>query len=760
MGGRRGIPEGDQVSNYDRRIRLAELSDGHGETRTLLARRRKSLRWCCTIAHCGLVLCCGFSSIAPALANSEESQSTERDEGASPETIIVIGKRESKSTDGYKPETVATTGPWGGRSIQDVPYSITVLPSEFIENTVARNLDSLFTASPLVQAGQSQDVNNIAQATLRGFNVARAYVNGVQNNNLGMGVFVEEIGQLELLNGLSGFLYGASPVGGVINYQLKRPTEYDLRNITLGNYGGEQFYAHADFGGALGAEGRFGYRLNLLYQDGDTPIDHQSLQRGMVSIAADWRPTDDMALEFFLSTKDYELNGRQFQFFLNGNVPPAIDGSKLYAPKDTYLDVESRDAGATFAYAPSDDWAIRAAYAFKKDTRSLVYPLGSLLPGDTEFQFTLYGGRNGAKTNGGYFYVDRAFSTGPVKHRLTIGANGHFFVNSLAIQSNGFPSFFSDPYVYALSDRSVVDLPVPDWDIDDSYTIVNARSRNLNGIIGDDIAFGEKWSMLLGLNLSNIRSESFDFATGAALPGTLYDETALTPTASLLFKPHDNFTAYASYMESIEQGAIVGPTYANANQILEPLTSQQFEIGAKANLKGVLLTGALFQIEKASERSDDGTMMGLYVQDGLQVHRGLELSASGKPFRELSVIAGLTLLDAEIRESADPALNGRRPNWVAQEIFKVYAEYFPDILPGVTFTGGLYYTGEQYQDPLNTRTIPDYMLVDVGARYKTELFGQTVVMRVNVTNVGDKRYWAATSPGAPRTAAFSITGEF
>ena len=78
----------------------------------------------------------------------------------------------------------------------------------------------------------------------------------------------------------------------------------------------------------------------------------------------------------------------------------------------------------------------------------------------------------------------------------------------------------------------------------------------------------------------------------------------------------------------------------------------------------------------------------------------------------------------------------------------------------MTFTGGLYYTGEQYQDPLNTRTIPDYILVDVGARYKAKLLGENIVIRMNVTNVGDKRYWAATSPGAPRTVAFSITGEF
>jgi iron complex outermembrane receptor protein len=263
-------------------------------------------------------LALGVCLFAVATATAQEVQ-----ERSSPDTVVVVGSREAEPAAGYRPDVVTTTGPWGGRKVEDVPYTITVLPSEFIENSGARNLDQLFAMTPLVQPGQSQDINNIAQATLRGFNVARAYVNGVQNNNIGMGVFIEEIDQLEILNGLSGFLYGASPVGGVINYQLKRPTAYDLRNLTIGNYGGEQYYAHADIGGTFDADGRFGYRLNLLTQDGDTQIDEQSLCRNMVSGSADWRPTDDMVVELFLSKKDFHLEGRQFQFFLGGNLPPS-----------------------------------------------------------------------------------------------------------------------------------------------------------------------------------------------------------------------------------------------------------------------------------------------------------------------------------------------------------------------------------------------------------------------------------------------------
>lgn len=677
-------------------------------------------------------------------------------------TILVVGDRESASTEetGYKPGIVRATGPWGARSIQDTPYSITVLPATLIENSTARNLDQLFTMTPLVQTGQSQDINSIAQATLRGFNVARAYVNGIQNNNLGMGVFVEEIEQLEIINGLSGFLYGASPVGGVINYQLKRSTVDDLRALTIGNYGGGQRFAHADLGGRVGADRRFGYRLNLLAQNGDTPIDDQKLRRGMASGSIDWWLADDTRLELFLSRKNYRLDGRQFQFYLDGNVPAPLDGGRLYAPGGTYVDVESDEANLAFTHRLSGNWGIRSAYQRKKDTRSMVYSLGELLADESQFRFNLYGGRNAAATQGGYFYVDGSFVTGPVSHRLTIGINGYNYVNSLAILSNGLPSFFSEPYTYAFSDRSVIGLRIPDWNLNDSRWMTNARSRNINAVVGDEITFNRQWSMLAGANRSTIRSESFDFTTGQSIPGTRYEKSKTTPTFSILYKPDGVWTTYLSYMESLEQGSIVGPTYANANQVLGPLTSRQYELGAKAGLDKLFLAAALFQIDRAYERPDDGTPTGTYVQDGLQVHRGLELSVTGRPLRQLSVMAGLTLMDNEVRRSADPALNGKEPNWVADKTFKVYTEYAPVALPGWTFTAGLYYKGDGFQDPLNTRKLPGHTLVDLGLRYRTQLFGRETTARLNLMNVGDKRYWAATSPGTPRTVAFTLSSRF
>ena len=61
---------------------------------------------------------------------------------------------------------------------------------------------------------------------------------------------------------------------------------------------------------------------------------------------------------------------------------------------------------------------------------------------------------------------------------------------------------------------------------------------------------------------------------------------------------------------------------------------------------------------------------------------------------------------------------------------------------------------------MNTRKIPGYNLLDFGVRYQAPFFGRDTIARLNLTNATDERYWAATSPGAPRKLAFTVSTRF
>jgi iron complex outermembrane recepter protein len=197
----------------------------------------------------------------------------------------------------------------------------------------------------------------------------------------------------------------------------------------------------------------------------------------------------------------------------------------------------------------------------------------------------------------------------------------------------------------------------------------------------------------------------------------------------------------------------------NAGEIFEPLISKQLEAGIKTSVADMLLTAALFNIDKPLEyyrilNEKDAE----FVQDGRQVHQGLELTATGKITPDLTLMGGLTWLDAEVKENEQfPEYEGKRPVAVAEEMVKAYVEYQIRAVPGLSLNGGWSYTGNFYGDQLNTDKMPGYMLVDAGARYFTEVANNALTLRLNINNLTDEHYWANQYfLGDPRAILFSV----
>ena len=133
------------------------------------------------------------------------------------------------------------------------------------------------------------------------------------------------------MNGLAGALYGPSNPAGTFNYVLKRPTAEPLRRVTLG-YGTESaLLGSADLGGYFDEDKRFGYRLNLVDENGDGYVDRSRLQRKLISAAFDIRFSNDTKLETNASRYNYTSKGLPGTFSLASNVvfPYAPDPKKV-----------------------------------------------------------------------------------------------------------------------------------------------------------------------------------------------------------------------------------------------------------------------------------------------------------------------------------------------------------------------------------------------------------------------------------------------
>lgn len=604
---------------------------------------------------------------------------------------------EATAEDGYRPETVTSVGPFDRRKIEDTPYSISVVPSEMIKNLQMSRNDQLFRINPLTQTTSLQNMNNIANnVNIRGFFLLpNSQLQDGFRTSTAYGVSLEEMERVEIFSGLTGFLYGGGTVGGLVNYVLKRPTPEHMANLTVGNYGGSQYYAHGDFGGPIDSKGKFGYRVNLFYQDGDTPIESQHLRRNLASVAFDWHITNRMLLQVDGSHQDYDITGQQV---LNWTVPvgvtrPDLPGDKLFGQPWSSNHTETNKGGIKLTWDISDVFTFRAGYRYQQDSRTFIGNAANTIQANgTYSQFISRWAPNTYVNHSVYAFLDSKFRLFNIVNKVTAGVSGYRYYNVLHRDNASFLTLTGLTF-----DNPFRPQPVfPPNGIQQSWAPIKQGIENVT--LGDEIIFNEQWSAIAGVNWTTIK----DFSGFNTASPSDYNKSAWTPTGSIIYKPLPWLSTYATYMEALEAGQIVAPGFANAGTVFPPLISRQYEVGAKARLGKMLLTGALFRIEKANQFSNLAVPIPTFVQDGRQVNEGIELTAVGKATDDLTLYGGVTLMDITVKKAADPNLEGKRPTDVANQMVKLYAEYNVPFLRALTLTGGVFWIGDQAADTANT----------------------------------------------------------
>ena len=200
----------------------------------------------------------------------------------------------------------------------------------------------------------------------------------------------------------------------------------------------------------------------------------------------------------------------------------------------------------------------------------------------------------------------------------------------------------------------------------------------------------------------------------------------------------------------------------NAGEVFPPAKTKQVEAGVKLDYQIFGANLALFRIE----RPTDGFVQGdVFVQDGEQVNKGVELSVFGEPVQGLRLMAGGTRMDTELKNTQGGADDGNHA--VGVPTFQLNASVDWDVpgLQGVALNARMLRTGGQYANPANTLSLPTWNRFDVGARYRFKVQQKEVTLRMNVENLTDKHYWASANggyltQGDPRLVKFSGSIDF
>lgn len=675
-----------------------------------------------------------------------------------PEVTVTAQENEGSAESGYRNES-ATAGPLGKTSLQDTPYSINVTSGELIENRDAHTVSDALKTNPTVATlMESSGYSTLSRVMIRGFTAADQsdLRDGLVDRSFTY-VPLENVDRIEVLNGLSGFLYGFSALGGSINYVSKQPTSTPMASLALGQYGGGINYLHGDAGGPIDHDGRWSYRFNAYGEDGDTYIDGSSQKRTLVSGVVNFKLSRDTLIHADIWHQNLEMNG--IQTYLNPSnglgVPDAskFDANKQYGQDWTYNKSEKTLMGIGLESTLNDTFTLRTAYRYGDMWRDYLYVKANLTDTAGNYAETAAGStRQHENTHAAYVLLDAALHTGPVDHKLTFG-------------------YTDATYLYTRGDDVSASLGSSNIDTPVSYanpkltigpTNVWYHQQYSNWVIGDRMQFSPQWSALMGFNRTELSLDRW--GSGTALNSGNYDQSKVTPSYALLYKPVPELTTYVSYMEGLQTGGTAPSNAANANEMLAPSASKQYEIGVKGHWGGMDLTAALFRMDVINQYTDPTD--NVYKQDGREVHQGLEVTATGRLTDRLTAVGGFTVMSAEVKRAQNnPSIEGKTPVNVPDQEARLYLEYDLAGMPGLTLTGGASYFGKRPVDALNTEYLAGTTTYDAGARYRTRWNGHALTFNLNVSNLFNKAYWSYYRSGdglllgAPRVISFTAKAE-
>jgi iron complex outermembrane receptor protein len=702
---------------------------------------------------------------------------------ASVESVVVQAKKKAKSV---------RNSALGSRTILETPFSVAEISAEKIKTLQAAEIAGAF------RYDSSAKISNSGTASgntfvVRGLLLDRT--NGYKLDGLPFPYWFQDFPlagfeSVNLLKGVGGFLYGFAAPGGILDFESKEPTDTWKYSADVSVRSSDIFEEHIDAGGPISQSGNTKIRVNLQQESGYL-YNNAYNEELSASLALTGSLTPDIT---------WSLNG----FYLNTVQLSQVNGIALVSAEGAITNLPTvngkLDLGGqgpkknnsnpiitpSVNWQISPDWKLTASYRYSNLKELFPGNFAEILNNSGKYVELAYNINRYFEYNFGQLQLEGHVTTGPFKHDIVAGASVNNIIFDLfnpPAQFVGYGNLYSyapPPSVLASPNGANYDRQPVDFK---RYQEVWQNSAFLS----DTISYGPL-SLLLGARYNDYQERDlgavyepqvYDPAyTVAVYNQALTEKTVasynlhpITPSYALIYDVAPQTKLYASYAEALQAGVQAPSTgVSNTNAFLPPLTSRQWEVGAKTAYGLVDGTVALFRIDEPVGLYGQplpGQTLPYYELGGNSRYQGVEVNASFRPDDYLTISPSFSYLDATYLSGTTP-LRGRLVS-VAGEIIpgtsrlqgSVFVEYRLPPLPQLRVNGGVRYIGDGYGDSLELLKFSDATLFDVGASYETPVYGRTVRVRGAIQNITGKNYWVFTqgqiSAGAPRT--FSLNAE-
>ncbi len=660
-------------------------------------------------------------------------------------------------------------GSFTSTPLESTPLAIDTIGAAALLDRGVTSLSSLIRTEPSV--GDNYNTFGYVEALqIRGFvlNELLNYQRDGMTVSSHVPVALENKESIEILKGASGMLAGSSAPGGLVNYVLKEPTAQTLTQVdtTVSERG--SVLVHGDFGGHVGPQGALGYRINVAAEERRPPVDHAWSKRTLLSGFFDWHADAGTLVQFeFEHQKVREISVPGYALVDSGNTGTA---TTLPAPIDPRINLNaqpwtqpfestSTDASLRLEQPLAPDWTLSLKAATQRSVTNdrIAFPDGcsyvdpALNSNQPPQYYYLLNGlcSNGnvdiyqyvsndevRNTNGVDAHVHGVVAVGAARHEITAGLKTTRY-------SERYPPLQVYNYVGTENVFAPVALPANAMPSNPNVNL----DTDLNELYAFDVAhFARRWSSWLGARFTRITEDSalVPSALAPSLQATSLQQHLFTPWFGVGYAPWTGGFAYASAGSGVEVASVPNkPLFANPGQALPAQRSRQLELGFKQHMgSGASVEAALFRITKPFA-DNLPSAAGLLQEAGARQerHQGLELSAEGRPTKELQLRASTAIIDARTTAAVNPAWVGKPATNVAPVAASLEETWSPSRVPGLAWSNLWTFAGHKTILPDGSVDLPAYWQWDTYARYERMAGRLHWTWRAGIDNLTGRNYW-------------------
>jgi iron complex outermembrane receptor protein len=700
-----------------------------------------------------------------------------------PETVTVVGQYETSATRTLEP-------------ILDIPRSVQVVPRQLIEDRAIddpqeaiQNVSAVMRGGSIFGEGEAFAIRGFRQQDIfkDGFRDGEAV--GFSLNATGP-TDLSNLDRIEVLKGPAAILFGRGEPGGVVNYITRTPYFGDGFSLDQ-RFGSYDFYRTSLDANWQVVPDKSAVRLDAAYENSDSFRDFVHGERYFFAPAFLWQVDDKSTLTLRTEYgRDNRSTDRGLPYF-NGRVLAGVPyGRYLGEPSFTELTDKPFRGLITLDHRWSD-WAdtvvsVHGRYAESKGSyvgfqdsggfvsnpasglisRAVgvldITDTGTTVRVDQTFSGTLY--RDAQPTSGdeGKNARDGAFPT--VKNQLLLSFEYERQTNDSLQVFSALPPISAFNPVYT----GYVPLPfIPGFppEIPQDGRVA-AHSNSL--LLLDRISIGDRAYLSFGG-----RSEWFNASQSVTYPPTNIfppsngspHQFTFNPTVGLVIKPSQPLSLYLSYARSTNSFQNL-TAQTRSGEIVAPEKSRAYEAGAKTELlKGrLLLTTAVFQIEKTNVVGTDPNDPFFSINSGEQRSRGFEFDVAGEPLPGWRINFDYAYVDARIISAPQNFDVGHQLHGVpfnSGGSFTTY-EFQGGAFRGLGLGGGVYFADRVQNTNDNDGHLPGWAQTDLVAYYKLGWYKA----QLNVKNLFDRHFYysmdvpSSVQPATSRTIIGSLSVKF